>query len=121
MRELVCIACPKGCRLMVDKDFSVSGNSCDKGEVYGRAEVQYPLRAVSSTVKVEGGLHPRCPVKTTGTIPKALMIEAVRALRCVAVRAPVREGQVIVADVCGSGVDIVATRDIPSLQPVTTR
>ena len=39
MKELICITCPKGCHLKVDEEhgYTVTGNSCPRGEEYGRA------------------------------------------------------------------------------------
>ena len=113
MTELICIVCPKGCRLAVDERLSVTGHSCMRGEAYGREEINNPVRVVTSTVQVDGGLHRRCPVKTAGSIPKRLVFEAVQALEGVCLRAPIWAGQVVVANVCGAGVDFVATRDMP--------
>jgi len=110
--DLVCIACPKGCRLIVDDGLNVTGHSCERGITYGRNEVQNPMRVVSSTVRIEGGIHSRCPVKTSGSIPKYLVFDAVKALRSVCLRAPVRAGQVVAANVCDAGVDFIATRDM---------
>lgn len=112
MTELVCIACPKGCRLRVDDMLNVTGNACPRGEVYGRDEVQNPVRVITSTVRIEGGLHRRCPVKTAGEIPKALIFEAMRALEGVCLHSPVRAGQVVAANLCGTGVDFVTTRNM---------
>jgi CxxC motif-containing protein len=112
MRELICIACPKGCLLAVDDELNVSGHSCERGAAYGKAEVLNPMRAATSTVRVIGGIHRRCPVKTNGSIPKGLVPEAVKALSSVSVQIPIRMGQAILPDVCGSGVDFVATRSM---------
>lgn len=114
MRELVCIVCPKGCRLHVDEEneYKVMGNSCPRGEAYGREECTNPTRVVTSTVAVAGGAHPRCPVKTNRPVPKDRMFDVVRALDGLVIPAPVALGQVIVADVCGTGADIVATRGV---------
>ena len=112
MTEMICIACPRGCHLTVDSALRVSGFSCERGIAYGQEEARNPMRVVTSTVRIENGLHRRCPVKTAGRLPKALMAEAVRALDGVCLRSPVRAGQVVVADVCHSGVDFVATRDM---------
>lgn len=114
MRELVCIVCPKGCRLRVDEenDFAVTGNSCPRGAQYGREECTNPTRVVTSTVAVSGGVHPRCPVKTSAPIPKSKMFDVMAALDGLVIPAPVALGQVIVPDVCGTGVDIVATRSV---------
>ncbi|MDR0469596.1 MAG: DUF1667 domain-containing protein [Peptococcaceae bacterium] len=112
MKELICIACPNGCLLAVDDALNVTGHSCERGITYGKNEVLNPVRVVTSTVRLEGGAYRRCPVKTAGSIPKGLAPEAVRALSSISLQAPVFAGQVILADVCGSGVDFVATRSI---------
>lgn len=114
MKELICIVCPQGCRLKVDEDndYAVSGNRCERGEEYGRTELQNPTRVLTSTVDVIGSHIARCPVKTNGVIPKAKMFEAMEKVRAAKVTAPVMSGQVIIADILGTGVDIVATRDM---------
>lgn len=114
MTELICIVCPQGCRLKVNEDnaFSVSGNACDRGAIYGREELRNPLRVITSTVRVAGAVHCRCPVKTQSAIPKRLIFEAMRLLDGVELAAPVEEGQIVVADICGTGVPFVATRSL---------
>lgn len=114
MKELICIVCPKGCHLKVDEEqnYRVAGNSCPRGEEYGKMELTHPTRVVTSTVRCTGGAHPRCPVKTSAPIPKELILQAVRCLDGVELTSPVRTGDVVVPDVCGTGVDFVATRDL---------
>ena len=113
--KLICIACPKGCHLSVDENLQVSGHDCKRGEAYGREEAQYPKRSLTSTVAIKDGLHRRCPVKTDGRIPKGLVFEAMQVLSRVCLEAPVQAGHVVVPDLCGTGVDIVATRDMPKV------
>lgn len=114
MKELICIVCPKGCHLRVDEEhgFSVTGNSCPKGAEYGKIELTNPTRVVTSTVRCVGGAHPRCSVKTDAPIPKALIFRAVKALDGVELHAPVQVGDVVVRDVCGTGVSFVAARSM---------
>lgn len=112
MTDLICIACPKGCRLHVDDDLNVTGHSCPRGETYGKDEVENPVRVVTSTVCAEGGIYRRCPVKTAGEIPKGLIFEAMKALDGACVRSPAKAGQVVVHNVCQTGIDFVTTRDI---------
>lgn len=116
MKELICIVCPKGCHLQVDEEngYAVTGNGCARGAAYGKTELTNPTRTVTSTVAVSGGVHPRCPVKTDRPIPKALMARAVAALDGLELQAPVALGQVVVTDVCGTGADFIATRDLPA-------
>lgn len=112
MKELICIVCPKGCRLHVDEehDYSVTGNGCPRGAEYGKMELTNPTRVVTSTVRCTGGRFPRCPVKTDGAIPKGKIFEVMEALNDVALTAPVRTGQIVLENVCGTGANIVATR-----------
>ncbi len=113
MRNFTCIVCPRGCKLAVDETtLEVTGNACPRGAEYARNEVVNPVRTVTSTVRVEGAAHPRCPVKTAAPVPKAKMLDVVRALDDIVLRAPVVCGQVVLADAAGTGVDIVATRDL---------
>ena len=115
MKELICIVCPRGCHLKVDEDngYAVTGSGCPRGEEYGRRELTHPTRVITSTVRCRGGAYPRCPVKTSGPIPKERIFEAVALLDGVTVEAPVRLGQVGARDVCGTGADFVVTRALP--------
>ena len=114
MKQLICIVCPKGCHLQVDEqnDHKVTGHGCPRGEEYGKIELTNPTRVVTSTVKVTGAAHPRCPVKTDRPIPKALIFEAMAALDAVQLAAPVALGQTVVENVCGTGANFVACRSL---------
>ena len=121
MKEIICIVCPKGCLLTVEdgKNYKVSGNLCLRGEEYGREELHNPVRMVTSTVRLAGAIHPRCPVKTTNPIPKSLIFDAMRLLDDVELSAPVEEGTVVVRDICGTGVDFVTTRAFDKVEKVS--
>ena len=113
----LCIGCPLGCRLELDVDdqggeprFEVRGNSCKKGDDFARQEHVDPRRTVTTTVACEGGRWPRLPVRTTATVPRDRVGEVCWALRAVTVHSPVAVGDVVMADVCGTGADVVATR-----------
>lgn len=113
-RELTCIVCPVGCRITVEVDgeeIRVSGNQCKRGEAYCRQEVSCPVRTVTSLVAVRGGEHPLCPVKTAQAVPKAKIPEVIAILRSLHAQAPVAMGDVLMHDIAGTGVDLVATAD----------
>ena len=114
MKELTCIVCPKGCHLKIDEaqDLTVTGNSCPRGEEYAKMELTHPTRVVTSTVRCTGGAHPRCPVKTSAPVPKELVRQIVRCLDGVELTAPIHMGDIVVPNICGTGVDLVATRDL---------
>ncbi len=113
MIELICIVCPQGCRLRVDPEngCAVTGHGCPRGEVYGRKEVIAPTRVLTSIVRIEGALHPCCPVKTADAIPKEKIADAMALLRTVRLTAPVAIGDTV-AEIDGTGVSWVVTKDM---------
>ena len=115
-RELTCIGCPMGCQITVELEngevLSVKGNTCPIGDNYARKEVIHPERTVTSTVVVDGGDKPRCSVKTAGNIPKDKIDECMKVIDAVRVKAPVKIGDVIIDNVLGTGVNVVATRNV---------
>ena len=116
-RELICICCPKGCHLKVNIDENkVSGNSCKRGAEYGLNEVSNPVRVITTTVKVEDAVLPVVPVKTKEPIPKGLNFQCMKEINKTVVSAPVKLGDIIIKNVLGTGVDIVACRDVSSLK-----
>ena len=103
--ELTCIGCPMGCPLIVTMEdgavASVTGNTCPRGDAYARKEVTAPTRIVTSTVRVTGGTLAMVSCKTRSDIPKDVEIPA-----------PITIGQVLAENVAGTGVDIIATKNI---------
>lgn len=114
MKELICIVCPKGCHLKVDEEnnYAVAGNGCPRGAEYGKMELTNPTRVVTSTVRCNGGTYPRCPVKTDRPVPKGMIFQVMEALENVTLAAPVRVGQVVLENVCGTGASVVAARSL---------
>lgn len=116
-RTLTCIRCPRGCSVNVtladDGTITgVTGNSCMRGDKYARDEVTHPVRVVTTTVPVVGSAKEKMvSVKTAGDVPKDRVFDVVRAVAGVTATAPVRIGDVILANVADTGVDIVATKD----------
>ena len=111
-KNLICIVCPKGCHLTIDENMNVSGNSCKRGEVYAKAEVTHPTRMITSTVKVNGGSLSRVSVATSAPIPKEEIFNVMAEINKASVTAPVKIKDVIIKNVLGLGVDIVATRNV---------
>ena len=118
-RDLTCIGCPLGCQIIVTMEngevTDVKGNTCPRGDKYAREEVTNPTRVVTSIVKVEGGNLAAVSVKTKDVIPKGKIFDCVDALRDVCVEAPVQIGDVILENVAGTGVDIVATGNVKQI------
>lgn len=114
MKELICIICPRGCHLTVDEehDCQVSGNHCPRGIPYAKAEVLAPKRMVTTTVCTDSSTYPRCPVKTSEPIPKELVFQAMDKINRVVMRLPIKCGDIVVSNICQTGINVVATRDL---------
>lgn len=118
----LCIGCPLGCRLELDEDddgsvVEVRGSSCRRGDRYAVQEHTDPRRQVTTTVAVSGSHWPRLPVKTDGEIPRDMVMRACRALDDVEVVAPVHIGDVVLDDLLGTGVAVVATSNALTTAP----
>ena len=115
-RQLTCIGCPMGCQLTATIEngvvTAVIGNTCKRGDSYARKECVAPARTVTGTVRVSGGALPVVSVRTAGEVPKEKVLDVARALCRVHLTAPVQAGDVVIPNVLGTGVDVVATRSV---------
>ncbi len=113
--DMICVACPRGCNITVEHEdktvISVTGNSCPRGKKYAENEISDPRRMLATSVRVNGGVHPVVPVKTSRDIPKTMLFDAMKVVNSVSVDAPVTIGQVIIKDILGTGADIIATNN----------
>ena len=118
-RELICIGCPMGCPIVVKmedgKVVSVTGNTCPRGDAYARKEVTDPTRIVTTTVRVADGKVPMINVKTEHDIPKDKNFDCIAALRGVTIKAPVHIGDIVLENVAGTGVNIVAAGNVDAV------
>ena len=113
MENIICTLCPKGCHLSVDlKNETVSGNNCIRGKFYGISELTAPMRTLTSTVRIEGAICRRCPVKSSKDVPRELVPEIMKLRNNVELKAPVKLGDVILENVLGTSASIVATRSM---------
>lgn len=113
IEELVCIVCPRGCNLKIDKDtMEVTGNLCPRGVRYAKEELSNPKRTLCTTVKCKSKNLPRCPVKTSEEVPKDKIFDLMKLLRRVEIIPPVKAGDVVVENALETGADIVSTRTI---------
>ena len=113
MRNLICILCPRGCSLTAKQEngnWTVTGNSCPRGEKYATDECTNPVRTVTSILRISNRDGIMVSVKTSAPISKGRMWEAMEKIRNASVAAPVRIGDVLLTDVCGA--DIIATKNI---------
>ncbi|VBB05446.1 Hypothetical protein LUCI_0656 [Lucifera butyrica] len=115
-RKISCIVCPLSCMGEVTVENgeikAISGFTCQRGMNYAREEVTAPKRMLTTTVRVLSGELPLLPVISKTALPKEKIVECARCLSGLTVTAPVREGDVVCANILGLGVDIVASRSL---------
>lgn len=117
--KLICIGCPLGCELTVeisDETVTVTGNTCKKGEDYAKKEVTKPMRMLTSFVEVIDGKTPVVSVRTTGDIDKDKIFECIKTIKENCVKAPVKVGDVLIKNICGTNVDVIATKSVGRAQ-----
>ena len=118
-KNIICVSCPMGCGITVELNdngevASVTGNTCKRGDAYARTECTNPVRSLATTVKVKGGIHNVVPCNSAGPIPKAKMMECMDEIAKAEAKAPVALGDVLIENILGTGINIVATNHCPA-------
>lgn len=115
-KKITCTECPKGCLLCIDiedgKVVSIKGNTCPKGDAFGREEIESPKRFIASTVFARGLELRMVPVRTDKPVPREKMSEVMAIIHLHTQRVPVKCGDVIVHDLLDLDIDLIATRDV---------
>lgn len=117
-KAIVCTVCPMGCNITVESDgseiISIEGNECKRGETYAQDEFTCPTRTLTSSVLVTNAKEPLLPVRTEKPVPKAKFGECMEIIKATTVHAPIKIHQVIIHDLAGTGVNLIATcsRDV---------
>jgi CxxC motif-containing protein len=114
--RLTCVLCPVGCELEVAKDpaggLEVGGNQCDKGIPFAVEEVLRPQRNLATSVPVKGTAATMVSVRLSGPVPREMIFPILAEIAKLRPEAPVRRGQILIAGVLGTGVDVVVTRTV---------
>ena len=114
-RRLTCIGCPLGCALTAvetAEGWDISGYTCKRGLEYAKKELTRPERTVTSTVRVSGGTANVVSVRTATDIPKDAIFAVMEAINAIVAPAPIAIGDVICADIAGTGVALTATKAV---------
>ena len=113
-KEIICTVCPRGCHIMVegegDQVISVADYGCKRGLEYASSEYAHPVRILTTTVKMSGIENDLLPVRSNRPVPKEKLFDCMEAIRAMEVKLPVARYDVIIPNICGTGVDIIATK-----------
>ena len=115
-KEIICTVCPRGCHIEVEGEgdviTSVTGHTCKRGLEYASAEFAHPVRILTTTVKIAGIQNDLLPVRSVKPIPKEKLFDCMEVIRNTQVHTPIVRYDVIIPNICGTGIDIVATRSV---------
>lgn len=120
MKELTCIGCPRGCTLKIERagdGWSVTGNTCPRGREFAISEMTAPKRTICSTVRTAFPDAPVLPVRVSADIPKDRIFDVMDALKTVTVSERIGRSDVVIPDVLGLGVDVIATSSLLKHRP----
>ena len=115
VRNLLCIVCPEGCEIEVRKEgdsLAFSGGTCRRGHEYAEQEIRNPSRILTTTVPVSGGDVAMLPVRTAEPVPKPMLMEIMADIQNISVDAPISSGDIVVPDIAGTGIPLLASRSI---------
>lgn len=115
MEQYTCIVCPNSCLITVDEkdgELYITGQQCRRGEMFARNEHTCPMRMFTSTMKINGAELSRISVISSGEIPKEMMRDCQKELSKTVLNAPVKLGDIVIKNICGTGIDIVASRTL---------
>jgi CxxC motif-containing protein len=116
---IICVGCPLGCRIRLtisetNEVVKVDDHKCEEGKQYALEEVANPVRTLTATVLTQDSAQPLLPVRTAKPILKTLLKQGMAIMAETRVKPPVRIGDVVVADLFHTGVDVVASSDLLS-------
>ena len=115
-KEIICTVCPRGCHIIVDGEDKVikgvEGYACKRGLTYATDEFISPVRILTTLVKIVGRENELLPVRSNRPLPKAKMFDCMEVIKSAQVTVPIKRYDIVVENICDTGVDIVATKDI---------
>ncbi len=117
-KKIRCILCPEGCPMQAvyesgsKKIVSLEGYNCKKGVKFAEAEVSNPLRTLTTTICINSVITQRLPVRSSTPAPKEKIASMVKAVKKIRAKAPVKMGEIIMADILGTGVDIISSATV---------
>ncbi|MEG2002496.1 MAG: DUF1667 domain-containing protein, partial [Clostridia bacterium] len=81
MMDTICVMCPMGCNIHIEQNgdnLTVTGNTCKRGEVYGKAEFTTPIRMVTSLVRYKDKV---ASVRTSQPIAKTAIFSVLKEIK----------------------------------------
>ena len=115
-KKITCIICPIGCDIIVQGEGQnishLSGNQCNRGLEYAKNEFLSPVRILTTTIRVLSSNSPLVSVRSDRPIPRELIFQCMEEIKGITVEAPISRYDVLVSNILGVGVNIIATSEV---------
>jgi CxxC motif-containing protein len=117
-KKMRCIVCPEGCPMQAEfetdskKIISLEGHNCKRGIKFAESEITNPLRLLTTTIRIDSGISQRLPVRSNNPAPKEKILSMVKEVKKIRAKAPIKMGEIIIADVLGTGIDIISSATV---------
>lgn len=105
MKQLVCIGCPRGCRLIIEEkegELIITGNTCPRGKAFAVSEMTEPRRTICSTVRTSFPDAPVLPVRVSDDIPKDKIFDVMCEINAVTLTERIGRGDAVIKTCSGS-------------------
>ena len=115
-RQIICTVCPRGCHMTVKGENGivefVENYSCKRGLEYAKTEFIAPVRILTTLVKINGRDNELVPVRSNKPLLMEKIPSVMSVIKGISINTPIKRYDVILKNVCDTGVDIVATKDV---------
>lgn len=122
-REITCTVCPVGCNIKMwrddSDDWQIDGNRCKRGYRYAMDEITDPKRTLTTTMlqriqncddEKEIYIDRLIAVRSSYPIPLRQTLTAMDQIKETIICRPVKEGDIVIADIAGTKADMIVTR-----------
>jgi CxxC motif-containing protein len=113
--RLTCLLCPVGCEIeaaRAERGLDVRGHMCEKGVEFATEEILHPKRNLATSVPAGGRPAVMISVRLSAAVPRDMLFPIRAEIAKLRPALPVARGQVLIANVLGAGVDVIATRSV---------
>ena len=114
-KEIICVVCPRGCRIKVTGEDgqirNIENHGCSRGVEYASSEFISPCRILTSSVPVEGAKDKRMlPIRSSAPVPRDQLLPCMELIKKTKVNTSVQMHQTIIENILGTGIDMIACR-----------
>lgn len=114
-KSIICIVCPRGCQMTArfeNDEIKVLGNACKRGAEFAVLEMTAPKRSLTTTMRTVFRDFPVLPVRSDKDLPKDMIFQVMVKINSIVLSKSVKIHDVLIADILGTGCNIVASCDL---------